>query len=119
MDLSLQSNASLSQILQNVARALQKSPLDQKAVQKRSDVLEEWNRRYDEVEDGWTPGSQGDPRLLKADGVVVATVYRQETHRRDNAGVYVVIVKGTELPDRCRYIDDARAVAELRLAQGS
>jgi hypothetical protein len=93
--------------------------LDQEAVQKRSDVLAEWNRRHDEVVDGWTPGSQGDPRLLKADGVVVATVYRQETHKSNNAGVYVVVVKGAELPDRYRHVDDARAAAELKLVQCS
>lgn len=61
-------------------------------------------------------GSTHDPvRYGRLDGEVVAQIYTlaTHTHLRRNSDVYAVSVRGNELTERYRYVDEAkRAVLE-------
>ncbi|MCB1356099.1 MAG: hypothetical protein KDK53_06225 [Maritimibacter sp.] len=115
--LSSKDAKALGQFLKNANDALHRSPDDPEALRLRDAVTAELDRRRPSVTDGWTRGTHGDPRHLMRAGEIVASVYRLETHRSDNDGVWSVVVLGRELPETYRHIDDARRAAENELAR--
>lgn len=67
--------------------------------------------RFQATGDGWTNGSQGEPRYLIRNGEKIAVVARLETHGA-NKGSYLIEVFGRALTERPRNIDQARTLAE-------
>ncbi len=104
-------DASLKRLQLNAERAFSRDPSDRKAQAVLAAVLEESERRSPPPKDGWTKGSQGDPRHLYRNGDRVATVVRNDTHGL-NKGGYDIWVLGERLNASPRHIDEARSLAE-------
>lgn len=115
--LSSKDAKALGQFLKNANDALNRNPDDLDALRLRDAVAAEHDRRRPRVSDGWTKGTQGDPRHLMQAGEIVASVYRLETHRSDNDGVWSVVVMGRQLPETFRHIDDARRATEVEVTR--
>lgn len=81
------------------------------AVALRDAIDSELMTRLGAPVDGWSNGSQGEPRYLVQGGAMIAVVYRLETHGKDRGG-YCIEVGGVELDSYPRHVDDARALAE-------
>lgn len=113
--LSNRDEEALKAILKNAERVLEARPGNSEAIQLREAALEEWTKRHPTVINGWTPGTQGDPRILMWNGIAVASVHRLETHKRKNHGVYKCIVRGRELSGLFRHVDDAREAANIEI----
>lgn len=71
-------------------------------------IDEEFLSRVSAPENGWTRGTQGDPRFLMHDGRRVGVVQRMDTHRASNGGVYVAEVLGQAIGKMFRHVDEAR-----------
>lgn len=112
--LSERNATSLKQLQTNAERVLKRAPEDANARALLAAIRLEWERRNPPPMDGWTNGSQGDPRHLYRDGERVATVVRHETHGL-NKGGYDIWVLGKRLDASPRKIEDARALAEAEI----
>lgn len=80
-------------------------------------IDDEFVWRLASTENGWTKGTQGDPRYLMHDGRRVGVVQRMETHRLANGDVYLADILGQPLSQRFRHVDDARRAVEEAFAK--
>ncbi|MGO4906792.1 hypothetical protein ACEN2J_00520 [Pseudorhodobacter sp. W20_MBD10_FR17] len=77
-------------------------------------VDNELQRRFPTPRDGWSTGTQGDPRYFRTGGTICALVVRMETHGHAK-GSYLVEVNGSALDETPRHIAQARILAEAKL----
>lgn len=101
----------LSTLRENARRILRNSPADAAAAQALKSVDLELQRRFPDPDHGWSRGRQGEPRLYRENGQVVAMAIRLETHGAHQGG-YLIEVRGEPLPEHPRFVDEARILAE-------
>ena len=113
------SNGQISKMRARAVHDRRSKPADDELLRLVEEIDSEFLRRLEPPENGWTSGTQGDPRFLMHEGQRVGAVQRMETHRSSNAGVYVAEILGKVLPKRYRHVEDARnAVAAAFEQQG-